>query len=269
MQLIMQLIMRRLMQLFIGTSIGALLACGESRSRPVSSPEPSDRQEDDEKQPDVKIKEVNPGVDGIDSYQRVQMTAFVVKNNLQLRAAADTCLGPGLGIIQDDMFAPRLCSNARDLEFIQTRPPNPNENLNGNPDFGGDKFVILGADKCGARGQHIFDVLQDRLWSPDLAGRTDTLANQLTPNYLQALATAADVYAHGVAQPMMLCDTMERAQDLVSKCLGQYPLGAREAVAQLVNRLCSQGPIKAREAIASILGSAAFAAATVRDGGKK
>jgi hypothetical protein len=79
---------------------------------------------------------------------------------------------------------------------------------------------------------------------------------------------AADVYAHGVSQPVALCDTPEKAKELVGTCLSQYPEAEIEKAATAIAGLCSQGAVKAREALATILGSVAFAAATTRDGGE-
>ena len=188
----------------------------------------------------------NKSVEEIDSYQSVRGSGFIVKNNLQLKAAADSCLGPGLGIITPDMFAQGRCPG-------------------GGGGATGDRLVILGADKCGMRTQHIYEVLKAQLWSPDLAGRTDTLSNQLTPPYLQALAQAADVYAHGVSDPAALCGTPEKAKDLLNRCLAQIAGKDLMKVAEKIAALCAEGGPKAREAIATVLGSAAFAAAAPKD----
>jgi hypothetical protein len=188
----------------------------------------------------------NKSVEAIDSYQNVRGSGFVVKNNLQLKAAADACLGPGLGVITDDMFAANRCQQ-------------------GMGGATGDKLVILGADKCPLRGQHIYEVLKNQLWSPDLAGRTDTLANQLTPSYLQALAQAADVYAHGVTDPGSLCGTQEKAKELLTRCIAQFAGKDLGPAAQKIAGICAEGGPKAREAIATVLGSAAFAAAAPKD----
>jgi hypothetical protein len=227
---------------------------GKKPNPPSNSKDPGDAGEAAGDDGSVDVKEVNQGIQSIDSYQAVNANAFVVKNNLQLRAAADACLGAGLGVITDDMFAAGRCQGGA----RQQAPAQADS----------EKLVILGADKCGYRSQHIYEVLKDQLWSPDLAGRTDTLANELTPSYLQALAVAADVYAHGVSQPGALCDTPEKAKELVGKCLAQYPEAEIDKAATAIAGLCSQGAVKAREALATILGSVAFAAATTRDGGE-
>jgi hypothetical protein len=188
----------------------------------------------------------NKTVDEIDSYQGVRGTGFIVKNNIQLKAAAEACLGPGLGVITDDMFAQGRCPGAAGGAT-------------------GDRLVILGADKCSVRGKHIYEVLKGQLWSPDLAGRTDTLSNQLTPSYLQALAQSADVYAHGVSDPSALCSTSDKAKDFLTRCLAQIASNDLAQAAEKISTLCSQGGAKAREAIATVLGSAAFAAASPKD----
>lgn len=187
-------------------------------------------------------------VEGVDSYQGVKGSGFVVKNYLQLKAATEACVGAGMGVVADDMFAMGRCGAGV-----------------GNPG-GGDKLVILGADKCAFRNQNIFDVLKDSLWSPDLAGRTDTLANQLTPSYLQALATAADVVAHSVANPQELCGTKEKALELLGKCVAQFSPSSLDSAAEKIAEICAQGGTKSREAIATIIGSAAFASAAPKDG---
>jgi hypothetical protein len=129
-----------------------------------------------------------------------------------------------------------------------------------------DKSEILGGDKCVMIGQNVFDALATSLWSPNLAGRTDTLANTLTPAYLTALATAADVYAHGVVNPSALCSTKDAASALVAKCLPQYEKPALDAVTDTIVNVCNQGPAGPRSAIAMIIGSVAFAAAAPDDG---
>jgi hypothetical protein len=199
----------------------------------------------------IEVLENTKEVEGIDSFQGLKGTGFVVKNYIQLKSAAEVCLGQGLGAISDDMFAAGRCPNAKPA---------------GEPEAGNEKLVILGADKCAYRNQNIYDVLKDQLWSPDLAGRTDTLANQLTPSYLQALATAADVYAHTVYQPANLCDSKDKTEELVNRCLSQYSGGDLDPVVESIHELCTQGTVKAREALATILGSAAFASAVPRNG---
>ena len=186
-------------------------------------------------------------VQGVDAYQGVQGTGFIAKNYLQLRAAADSCLGAGLGTISDDMFAAGTCQN-------QPAPSLP-----------ADKVPILGADKCDDRGKYVYEALQAQLWAPSLAGRTDTLANQLTPSYLTALAVAADVYAHTVANPQDLCGTRAAAQQLLSNCMGQFAPAQLNTVVDGLVALCSQGGVQSRAAIATIIGSAAFAAAVPYD----
>jgi hypothetical protein len=187
------------------------------------------------------------GVEGIDSFQALKGTGFVVKNYLQLKAAAKVCLGANLGLVNDSMFAANRC---------------PNQTAVGAPAEGNEKLEILGVDKCSDRGKNIYDALKSQLWAPELAGRTDTLSNDLTPNYLQALALAGDVYAHTVTSPGNLCDTEEKAQELLERCLPLYSKSKIEAVAPAIHESCKEGAIKAREAIATILGSAAFAAAS-------
>ena len=190
----------------------------------------------------------NKTVEEIDSYQGIRGAGFVVKNNIQLTAAAEACLGPGLGIITRDMFAQGRC---------------PGAGRGGGAT--GDRLVILGADKCGALGKPIYEVLKAQLWSPDLAGRTDTLSNQLTSSYLQALAQSADVYAHGVNDPAALCSTPEKAKEFLTRCLAQIATKDLTKAAEKISALCAEGGAKSREAIATVLGSAAFAAASPKD----
>lgn len=204
-------------------------------------------------------------------------TRIVVKNDLQLRASADICLGPGLGIIKGDMFVSGLCAAddqiesifRQDIDVLTDGDSGRELGLEINPYLENDntKIPILGANFCFARGQHIFTILKDQLWSPDLATRSDTLSNELTANYLRALATAANIYAHGVVRPSELCDTASRARELVNRCLGLYPQHKLVNIAEVIQASCAQGASKAREAIARILGSAAFAVAFSYQGG--
>lgn len=201
-----------------------------------------------DKDDDTDVVDDSKDIETIDSYQDVQGSAFLVKNNLQLKAAAVACLGEGPGTVGDDMFSAKLCPG------------------NGGTPATGDKLVILGADKCGIRGKNIYDALKDQLWSPDLAGRTDTLGNHLTPSYLQALAVAADVYAHTVENPQALCGDEDKALDLLKRCVSQFDPASLDAAVKEIAGICSKGGVEARQAIATILGSAAFAAAAPSDG---
>ncbi len=198
---------------------------------------------------EVVVLEDTKGIEGIDSYKGLRGTGFAVKNYLQLKTAAEACLGGGLGVVSADMFAPGRCQGAK-----TAAAPAP-----------GDKLTILGADKCAVQGQNIYDVLKDQLWSPELAGRTDTLSNELTPGYLQAMALAADVYVHSVQDPGSLCDTKEKTKILLHKCIAQYDDKALDKAVDAIQVLCAGGGVQARQALATILGSAAFAAAAPQD----
>jgi hypothetical protein len=168
--------------------------------------------------------------------------SFTVKNYLQLKGAADQCLGAGLGLVSADMFA-AACD----------KQPAPGERP-------ADKKAILGKDKCNLVGSNIIEANKSRLWDPESAARTTTLANTLNPDYLSALAEVADVYAHGVQDPMALCGTVESATSLAGNCLGQYEPAALTAAVNYLQTQCAKGSKEAREAIATMLGSAAFAA---------
>lgn len=168
--------------------------------------------------------------------------SFTVKNYLQLKGAADQCLGAGLGMVSNDMFS-AVCG----------KNPAPGE-------LPKDKKAILGQDKCNLIGSNIIEANKSRLWDPESAARTTTLANTLNPDYLSALAEVADVYAHGVQDPMALCGTIEAATSLAGNCLGQYEPAALTAAVNYLQTQCAKGSKEAREAIATMLGSAAFAA---------
>ncbi|MBM4251566.1 MAG: hypothetical protein FJ146_06310 [Deltaproteobacteria bacterium] len=170
--------------------------------------------------------------------------AFTVKNYLQLKGVADQCLGAGLGTVTADMFT-ELCPGKQASE----KPPLKN-----------DQKVILGRDKCGLIGTNIIEANKSRLWDPESAARTTTLANTLNPDYLSALAEVADVYTHGIPEPMTLCGTVEAATRLAGNCLGQFEPAALTAAVNHLQTQCAKGSKEAREAIATMIGSAAFAA---------
>ena len=180
-----------------------------------------------------------------DNYKSVDGASFTVKNYLQLKSATEQCLGPGLGIVSADMFTPGACPKGKNMGALSP-----------------DKKAILGADKCAlaATGTNVVDANKSRLWDPESAARTATLANTLNPDYLSALAEVADVYAHGVSDPVALCGTIEAATKLLGGCLGQYEPAALTVAANTLQASCSKGPAEARAAIATMIGSAAFAA---------
>ena len=165
----------------------------------------------------------------------------LMKNYMQLSSAIDNCVGPGLGTITNDMFVPGQCPN---VPTFQTPA---------------DKVPILSPTECVNTGQNILDVNKAQLWDPAQAGRTVTLANNLTAGYLTALAEVADVYAHGVTNPSSLCSTQAQAQTLVQNCLSQFDPTTLANVTTTIQQLCAQGPLQARQAIATIIGSVAFA----------
>lgn len=264
------------------------LACGEKSNKVGAGmsapkpPEPPAVKEAEKRSSSVKIIEANPSVEGVDSYRSVGAAGFVVKNYLQLKAAADACLGPGLGYIRDDMFAPGRCQGPAKPLPPEALAANAGDAiidaLNGagstvtatatSTTLDNARDIILGADKCDMRSSHILEVLKGQLWDPMLAGRTDTLANQLTPAYLQALAVAADVYVHSIDYPQLLCDSEDKAAALVSRCLAQDRTAVMQ-VATAISGVCQSGALKARQALASILGSSAFAAATPKGATKE
>ena len=207
----------------------------------------SKKKKSDEETKEIDVDGEKRGVEGIDSYQALRGAGFIVKNYLQLKAAARVCLGANLGVVEDSMFTDGRCENQ---QAAVTPAP------------GNEIKAILGVDKCDARGKNIYDALKNQLWAPELAGRTDTLSNELTPAYLQALAQAADVYAHTVDQPGDLCDTLDKTKELMTRCLAQFPAAQVEPLAEDIHNICKGGALDAREAIATILGSAAFAAAS-------
>lgn len=168
--------------------------------------------------------------------------AFTVKNYVQLKGAAEQCLGAGLGAVTADMFA-QAC---------------PGKGAPGA--LPADKKAILGRDKCNLVGTNIIDANKARLWDPESAARTTTLANTLNPDYLSALAEVADVYTHALQDPMTLCSTVEAATNLAGNCLGQFEPAALTAAVNHLQTQCAKGSKEAREAIATMIGSAAFAA---------
>ena len=180
-----------------------------------------------------------------DNYKSVDGAGFTVKNYLQLKSATEQCLGAGLGIVTSDMFTPGVCPKGKNMGALPA-----------------DKKAILGADKCAlaVSGVNVLDGNKNRLWDPESAARTATLANTLNPDYLSALAEVADVYAHGVSDPVALCGTIEAATKLLGGCLSQYEPAALSAAANALQASCSEGPAEARAAIATMIGSAAFAA---------
>ncbi len=180
-----------------------------------------------------------------DNYKSVDGAGFTVKNYLQLKSATEQCLGPGLGTVTADMFTPGVCPKGKNMGALSA-----------------GKKAILGADKCAlaASGANVLDGNKNRLWDPESAARTATLANTLNPDYLSALAEVADVYAHGISDPVALCGTIEAATKLLGGCLSQYEPAALTAAANALQASCSKGPAEARAAIATMIGSAAFAA---------
>jgi len=182
-----------------------------------------------------------------DNYKSVDGAGFTVKNYLQLKSATEQCLGAGLGIVTSDMFTPGVCPKGKNMGALPA-----------------DKKAILGADKCdwaaNPKGMNVLDGNKSRLWDPESAARTATLANTLNPDYLSALAEVADVYAHGVPDPVALCGTIEAATKLLGGCLSQYEPAALSAAANALQSSCSKGPAEARAAIATMIGSAAFSA---------
>jgi hypothetical protein len=222
-------------------------------------PVPSDDDDDeddggsggDDVEETIEVFEEQRGVSDVDSYQKLAGQRVLAKNYLQLRTSADACVGAtGLAVVRDDMFASAACAGAPAVPAAQP---------------GDERVAILGRDKCGWRGSDVFDLLQGQLWSPVKAGRSDTLAGEMTPPYLQALAMAADVVAHSVPFPATLCDSQDKARDLLARCLPLVPAARLDETATSISAQCTQGARQARAAIATIIGSAAFAAAVLPD----
>jgi len=215
--------------------------CAEKENNLSSKPNSSKGKE-------IKVEQDKREVVGVDSYQELKGSGFVVKNYIQLKAAAKACLGGYVGTVDDSMFAAARCpgQEAIPADFAET-----------------GKIAILGKDKCTFRKSNIYDSLKDQLWAPELAGRTETLTNEITSSYLQALAVGADVYAHTVEDPMSLCNDKEKSLELASNCLPQYSESQLKSVAKDLQESCEKGPMEARQAIATIMGSAAFAAAAL------
>ena len=172
--------------------------------------------------------------------------SFTVKNYIQLKNATEQCLGQNLGTVTVDMIQGGKCPGSGNMAAAAAA----------------DRKPILGQDKCAlvSAKANIIDANKTRLWDPESASRTATLANTLNPDYLAALAEVADVYAYGVQDPMALCSTVEAATKLVGSCLGQYEPAALTTVVNQMQVACAKGSNEARAAIASMIGSAAFAA---------
>lgn len=170
--------------------------------------------------------------------------AFQVKDVELLRSSIESCMGPGMTIVEDSMI-------------IESAPSDANANTDGRIRF----LFPLKIKK----GDDIIDYERINLVETTGGSRTSTAADAISDTYLRSLENIANVVAHNCnsGNDSCNCSTKTEAAALLKRCLPALDpkSAAVSSAAESMAKMCANGPGGMRIAIASFIASYAFASA--------
>ena len=166
-----------------------------------------------------------------------------VKDVMLLRSSIESCMGPGMLSVSEDMLMP--------TDLTVTLPA-----------LGDGRVRFLLPNRYRA-ADDIIDNEKAQLLDLNGGVRTNPANDALTDTYLRAVETVSNVIAHNcsLSNPSCKCATPDKALAMLSRCLPGLNPGTVEMAdtAGLLAAVCADGGASGmRKAIASLISSYAF-----------